>query len=231
MHVHNRALQQGAPDMHAIPAHRTAPAVCGSYRGPGASFTWRFPLYICMFVGLAGCFALLASQFVTPTPSGAHSASIRWSAPCQHLRAVRLSTQPALPTHGAACCERQKTRVSFQEGESLSLQHENMAAPALPCPAGLLARLSLGAALRSTGELLLAAADVASGEVGNDGRLALASGVQQGGLDTGLHPVIMPLHYKSAAAGTSCHVSECAHVLGCVRCGAGTGGRVHRGRA
>ncbi|KAL4430699.1 hypothetical protein ABPG75_005955 [Micractinium tetrahymenae] len=119
-----------------------AMSVCGSYRGAGASFIWRFPLYICMFVGLAGCFATAASQFVTPTPSG------------------------------------------------------------------LLARLSLGAALRAIGELVWAAADVASGDVGHSGRLALASGKQQGGFDTGLLPIIMPLHHRSAAAGTSCHAAS-----------------------
>lgn len=75
-------------------------------------------------------------------------------------------------------------------------------------PAGLLARLSLGAALRSTGELVWAAADVASGEVGRSGRLVLASGRQQGGLDTGLVPIIMLLHQRSAAAGTASYVSR-----------------------
>lgn len=74
-------------------------------------------------------------------------------------------------------------------------------------PTGLLARLSLGAALCSIGELAWAAVDLASGEVGHAGRLALASGRQEGGLDTGLLPVVMPLHHRSAAAGTLCTVS------------------------
>ncbi|KAL4432408.1 hypothetical protein ABPG77_001707 [Micractinium sp. CCAP 211/92] len=117
-------------------------SVCGSYRGPRKSFIWLFPLHLCMYVGLAACFALLASQLVMPTPSG------------------------------------------------------------------LLARLSLGAALRSIGELAWAAVDLASGEVGRAGRLALASGRQEGGLDTGLLPVVMPLHHRSAAAGTLCTAAQ-----------------------
>lgn len=53
------------------------------------------------------------------------------------------------------------------------------------------------------------AVDLLSGDVDVHGRLVLASGKPQGQLsiDSGLYSRIWPLHQKSSAAGTACHVS------------------------
>lgn len=71
----------------------------------------------------------------------------------------------------------------------------------------MLARLHLAAALRSSGEVLWSALDVASSEVGPHGKLSRASGEQQGGLDLGLRPLVWPMHQKSSTTGVSCQVS------------------------
>lgn len=75
-----------------------------------------------------------------------------------------------------------------------------------PTPAGWLARRLLATALRGCRELAWRCCDVASGDVGADGRLAAASGVSSPGMsiDSGLRPHTYPLHMLSAQLGTAC---------------------------
>ena len=76
----------------------------------------------------------------------------------------------------------------------------------LPTPAGWLARRRLATALRGCGELAWRCCDLASGDVGADGRLAAASGVPSPrmSIDAGLFPQVYPLHMLSARLGTAC---------------------------
>lgn len=88
-----------------------------------------------------------------------------------------------------------------------------------PTPAGWLARRELAAALRGCGQLVWTACDIASREVGPDGRLTAASGKQSGQLsiDSGLLAEVWPLHAKSSALGTSCQVGvwrRAVHAVG-----------------
>jgi hypothetical protein len=156
-------------------------SLCGGYRTPGSQL-WKLPLYLVMYVALAGLVAVLAAAFVMPTPSGMSRHAMHAVLPCCSPRSLQRFASLSSPA-----------RI-----------------PASSACAGMLARQQLAAALRGTGGVMQQAVDVASGPTDERGRLAAASGRAKGQLsiDEGLYPLIWPLHQKTCAAGTSCQVSR-----------------------